>query len=79
MILRIGDVVRLKSGGPAMTVVAPGARVGSGVVDCAWFGGDDTFVTAAFPPRALERVMPAPPDAARGSDAVERPMQREFR
>ncbi len=65
MILQIGDVVRLKSGGPAMTVVAPGARAARGAVDCAWFGGGDACVTAAFPPRALERVTLAAPDTAK--------------
>jgi uncharacterized protein YodC (DUF2158 family) len=56
MSLQVGEVVRLKSGGPAMTVIATGARAEPGVVECAWFGRDDVYATASFPPRALERV-----------------------
>src|SRR5579859_5811094 len=61
MTLQVGEVVRLKSGGPAMTVVATGARAEPGVVDCAWFDGADDYAMASFPPRALERVSLAPP------------------
>jgi uncharacterized protein YodC (DUF2158 family) len=60
MTLQIGDLVRLKSGGPTMTVVAEGGRSDPGVVDCAWFGGGDSCATAVFPLRALERVTLAP-------------------
>jgi len=56
MSLQVGEIVRLKSGGPAMTVIATGARAEPGVVECAWFGLDDVYATASFPPRALERV-----------------------
>ncbi|MDB5483515.1 MAG: putative small protein [Caulobacteraceae bacterium] len=56
MTLQVGEVVRLKSGGPAMTVVATGARAEPGVVECAWFDRDSAYATASFPPRALERV-----------------------
>jgi uncharacterized protein YodC (DUF2158 family) len=56
MNLQVGEVVRLKSGGPAMTVVATGARAEPGVVECAWFDRDNACATASFPPRALERV-----------------------
>ena len=56
MTLQVGEVVRLKSGGPAMTVVATGARAEPGLVECAWFDRDNTHATASFPPRALERV-----------------------
>ncbi len=56
MSLQVGEIVRLKSGGPAMTVVATVARAEPGVVECAWFDQDDAYATASFPPRALERV-----------------------
>jgi uncharacterized protein YodC (DUF2158 family) len=64
--LQIGEVVRLKSGGPAMTVIATGARAEPGVVECAWFDRDQACATASFPPRALERVT-LPQAAARPS------------
>jgi uncharacterized protein YodC (DUF2158 family) len=54
--LQIGEVVRLKSGGPAMTVIAVGARAEPGMVECAWFDRDQTYARANFPPRALEPV-----------------------
>ena len=60
MSLQVGEVVRLKSGGPAMTVVATGARAEPGVVECAWFDSEDAYATASFPPRALERMTLAP-------------------
>ena len=56
MNLQVGEIVRLKSGGPAMTVVATGARAEPGVVECAWFDRDNAYAAASFPPRALERV-----------------------
>jgi uncharacterized protein YodC (DUF2158 family) len=56
MSLQVGEVVRLKSGGPPMTVVATGARAEPGVVECAWFNRDNAYAAASFPPRALERV-----------------------
>ena len=56
MSLQVGEIVRLKSGGPAMTVVATGARAEPGVVECAWFDRNNGYATASFPPRALERV-----------------------
>ena len=36
--LKIGDVVRLKSGGPKMTVAKPEDKYGQ--VKCVWFTGD---------------------------------------
>jgi uncharacterized protein YodC (DUF2158 family) len=46
----IGDVVRLKSGGPAMTVV----RLGKSIL-CEWFTGDATY-HREFPAAALVAV-----------------------
>jgi uncharacterized protein YodC (DUF2158 family) len=38
MAFKVGDVVQLKSGGPLMTVIDPGATEGGKVVvRCAWF------------------------------------------
>jgi uncharacterized protein YodC (DUF2158 family) len=51
MKFKIGDVVRLKSGGPAMTVTAtPDVRV-----RCSWFSGADEK-HAYFPAAAVEPV-----------------------
>jgi uncharacterized protein YodC (DUF2158 family) len=47
-----GDVVKLKSGGPAMTVTAIGEHVGETKASCVWFEGTEqhqgTFVLAAI-------------------------------
>ena len=51
-----GDVVRLKSGGPAMTVTAIGEDGGETKAFCVWFEGTEqhqgTFVLAAIEPSA---------------------------
>ncbi|HUZ74556.1 MAG TPA: DUF2158 domain-containing protein [Stellaceae bacterium] len=56
---KLGDVVRLKSGGPAMTVVG---LVGGGGVCVAWFDGTTlmrhTSGPDMFPHDALERTNP---------------------
>jgi uncharacterized protein YodC (DUF2158 family) len=43
--LKIGDVVRLKSGGPLMTVMTVGELRISGVIEarCIWFAGTKQF------------------------------------
>jgi len=64
-LLQIGEVVRLRSGGPCMTVVARGARAEPGAVECAWFDKSDAYAVAGFPIAALERVN----SAASGSDS----------
>jgi uncharacterized protein YodC (DUF2158 family) len=53
---RAGDVVRLKSGGPPMTVIATRARSEPGSTECAWFDSDRGFVTARIPVIALECI-----------------------
>jgi len=55
---QIGEVVRLKSGGPDMTVVACGARAEPGLIECAWFDLSNTHAAAMFPRLALERAKP---------------------
>jgi uncharacterized protein YodC (DUF2158 family) len=56
-----GDVVRLKSGGPDMTVENVGERamIGGEAVFCAWFentGRKQTLTRDAFEPESLEKV-----------------------
>lgn len=50
----VGDVVRLKSGGPKMTVTQIGERLGAPTVWCSWFDGTKKL-DGDFPPSALER------------------------
>jgi uncharacterized protein YodC (DUF2158 family) len=53
---RVGELVRLRSGGPTMTVVGLGAGTRPSMVECAWFDRHDAHAAAGFPPAALERV-----------------------
>jgi uncharacterized protein YodC (DUF2158 family) len=50
MQLKIGDVVRLKSGDPKMTVI----EVDGGWVTCVWFGLDGKRETGTFPGVGVE-------------------------
>lgn len=53
----VGDIVRLKSGGPEMTVrVAPDTP--NGYYDCQWFAGKK-LESGRFPGEALEPVKPS--------------------
>lgn len=57
MEFQLGDVVRLKSGGPRMTVENLGDRLGDEVVCCVWFekvGNKQIVKRDAFPPITLE-------------------------
>lgn len=56
---KIGDVVRLKSGGPSMTVAAVGVGIMGDEIYCAWFEGKKKHAES-FPPGALEAVGPSP-------------------
>jgi uncharacterized protein YodC (DUF2158 family) len=54
---KVGDVVRLKSGGPDMTVNAVGVGICNDQVYCVWFDGKKKG-GESFPPEALEAVEP---------------------
>jgi len=48
---QVGDVVRLKSGGPLMTVQQ--AKYADNIV-CTWFGENNKRMTEGFHPRTLK-------------------------
>jgi uncharacterized protein YodC (DUF2158 family) len=50
--LEVGDLVRLKSGGPLMTVAA----VNGDQIGCIWFGSDHTPHRESFPEVLLTKV-----------------------
>lgn len=52
--LTVGDVVRLKSGGPAMTITNIGDRYGVPTAWCTWFDQKGSQ-SGDFPPAALEK------------------------
>lgn len=54
---QVGDVVRLKSGSPAMTVTNVGETAMTGVMSvwCAWFDQKMAQQTATFPVGAVEK------------------------
>ena len=53
-----GDTVRLKSGGPLMTVTNVGTRAYTSeeAVWCMWFDAKNNRTEDTFPPEALEKV-----------------------
>jgi uncharacterized protein YodC (DUF2158 family) len=54
MPFKIGEVVKVKSGGPLMTVTGPNAFAGGkAVVSCIWFDGTNPRA-GAFPAETLE-------------------------
>lgn len=55
--IKVGDVVRLKSGGPAMTVTNVGEAHMSGVMSvwCAWFDQKQSKQTGTFPVASVEK------------------------
>jgi uncharacterized protein YodC (DUF2158 family) len=57
--IKAGSIVRLKSGGPAMTVVGVVPSKGDSVelVHCTWFAGAKSE-SGAFPTDAVEPVEP---------------------
>jgi len=64
MMFNVGDTVKLKSGGPDMTVVKIGTAGGEPMVWCAWFEGTKD-VYGLFPPNALKTTL-EPPEAFEG-------------
>jgi uncharacterized protein YodC (DUF2158 family) len=50
-----GDVVRVKSGGPKMTVADMGDYTGGFMILCVWFEGNKKFQDT-FYPSVLEKV-----------------------
>lgn len=53
---QVGDVVRLKSGGPQMTVADTGEDMsGRQMVWCMWFDEKGARQQETFPPEALDR------------------------
>jgi uncharacterized protein YodC (DUF2158 family) len=50
---KVGDVVRLKSGGPSMTVTGVGDSMGTPTVWCRWFDEKKKEGYGTFPPATL--------------------------
>lgn len=50
---QIGDTVKLKSGGPIMTITSRGTESGH---HCEWFNAEGKVDRANFPAEALKRV-----------------------
>ena len=71
MMLQVGDVVRLKSGGPRMTIVEIGAN---GRAVCVWQGGEQAFPLVALV-KKLEEIKP--PVSEREYDWDELTTQKE--
>lgn len=64
---KIGDVVQVKSGGPAMTVLAVGDEV-----ECVWYGEEsETFRREKLPAILLEAVEFEEDDKEKNSDEDE--------
>jgi uncharacterized protein YodC (DUF2158 family) len=64
MSFEVGDIVRLRSGGPQMTVT--GTSVGPDrpmLFRCSWFDKDGHEQTGAFPAEALSKPGGKPPRA----------------
>jgi uncharacterized protein YodC (DUF2158 family) len=51
MSFKVGDVVKLKSDGPKMTIQS----LRGDMVDCVWFGPDGNVKHSSFPAEALEK------------------------
>lgn len=53
---KIGDTVRLKSGGPVMTITKTGTSDGEPTAWVNWFDSGGSVKTDAFPLKALDRI-----------------------
>jgi len=72
MSFKVGDTVKLKSGGPDMTVTRIGTAGEVPMVWCVWFeGAKDAY--GLFPPDALRASPSEPADAFAGCTAEARP------
>jgi len=60
MIFSSGDVVRLKSGGPKMTVLE--STDTQDTVDCQWFDRNGKLQQSSFQPQMIEIFIPRPRD-----------------
>lgn len=58
--MKIGDVVMLRSGGPATTIVGEQTGGGRHVWDCGWWY-DTSYSSARFPEATLRLVKSADP------------------
>lgn len=58
--LKNGDTVRLKSGGPLMTVDDPNILVAHDHVYCSWFDKNDILRNDLFAVEALEKASKVP-------------------
>lgn len=60
----IGDIVRLKSGGPKMTVLGPDrdSAPESGNIACKWFDRNGRLNTGSFNTHMIEAFKAAPPE-----------------
>jgi uncharacterized protein YodC (DUF2158 family) len=61
---QVGDIVKLKSGGPEMTVRGRAPTVGA--YDCQWFAGKK-LESGRFPEESLEPASVKPPIPAPGA------------
>ena len=52
-----GDVVRLKSGGPKMTVLS----IGTSTLTCQWFDRNGKMHTSDFDLEMVDKFVPKPP------------------
>lgn len=57
-LLRVGDIVSLRSGGPEMTVLAVQDDNRYQLVEVGWFAKAKRFVTDELPPESLILVRP---------------------
>ena len=73
MSFKVGDTVKLKSGGPDMTVTRIGTAGGEPMIWCVWFEGPKDLY-GLFPPQALKAPSElAEPDKAHPEPAALKP------